>query len=61
MIDGIGDSHVIPIRTLSRTYNAKALNAKFAHVARQIRMDWNPATRKITPRAGSGPKSRQAD
>ncbi|MEM1237679.1 MAG: YrbL family protein [Pseudomonadota bacterium] len=41
MIDGLGDSHVIPLRSMSDAFNARSLNKRMERSAKQIGATWN--------------------
>ncbi len=48
LVDGFGDIHAIPVRSLSRWTNRMGLDDSCARLARNTRLKWDPATRQIT-------------
>ncbi len=48
LVDGLGDSHAIPVRTWSRTWNERSLHKRLAKVAARTRLVWHPAERRFS-------------
>ncbi|NSX53568.1 YrbL family protein [Parasulfitobacter algicola] len=48
LIDGFGDSHLIPLRKWSDTINERSLNKRFAGTAERVNLVWHPDTRTFS-------------
>ena len=48
LVDGFGDIHAIPVRSLSKWTNRLGLDDSCARLARNTNLKWNAGTRRIT-------------
>jgi len=46
LVDGLGDSHIIPIRTMSNRLNDWSLSRRFDTMARQTGLEWDRKARR---------------
>lgn len=52
LIDGLGDIHAVPVRSMSRWTNALGLDDSFRRAARRLPWHWDGKARQFKPTAG---------
>ena len=53
LVDGLGDSHLIPLRAWFRRWNHRSLNKRFAKVARRTALKWDSQSRQFLALTGT--------
>ena len=48
LVDGLGDSHMIPLRNWSDRLNEKSLDKRFARSAIKAKLNWDPQARRFS-------------